>query len=158
MPNISSPFGDGVGAILGATLLWACFEPSVKDKIPDDVRANAISNFVVLNTGLEDGENPIDRINVIVSENDGSVFLDNMIDTGIDMPDQSQQEWNAAAYAKVTVNSERIDNMEQLLVSHIAENKRWQCRIETMLRSMAVSPARVVGRTRVTAGSGGGVG
>ena len=70
-PNISRSLGEGAGAMLGASLLWACFDPAAKDEVADDVRFNVINNFAALETDLPVGENPVERANVVVSETGG---------------------------------------------------------------------------------------
>ena len=60
------------GTILGKALLWSCFDPSVADLVPADIRINAVARFITHNVGmgerrLADDENPIDRIGVVPS-------------------------------------------------------------------------------------------
>lgn len=62
-PCITAIFGRAVGAILGKSVLWACFDPSVADQVPDGMLQNVTRHMINLNTraGFNNDEaNPIE--------------------------------------------------------------------------------------------------
>ena len=75
-PATTAAFDEGVGAILGRALLWACMDPNAAESVSPDIRQAVTSEFIKLETTLEDGENPIERLEVVCSESQGIVNLD----------------------------------------------------------------------------------
>ena len=75
-PNIASVFGSTTAAILGKSLLWACFDPSTADRVSPDIKHDLIAKYIRLETGIADGVNPVEKLEVIPSEQDGAVSLD----------------------------------------------------------------------------------
>lgn len=66
--SITSVFGSAVGAIIGKTLLWACFDSEWQEKVPADIRHICISNFLCLQRNSDNTYNPVERVQVIASE------------------------------------------------------------------------------------------
>ena len=68
-PGVAASFedGDSVAAIIGRTLLWACFEESVVDQVPPDLRHEIVAKYIRLETSNGDEYNPIERVLIIPS-------------------------------------------------------------------------------------------
>ena len=77
-PAITGTFGEAVGAILGKSLLWACFHTPLADVVPGDILHNRVAKFDMLDTDLPVDENPIEKVSVLPSEVDGTVSMDIM--------------------------------------------------------------------------------
>ena len=90
-PNIASVFGSTTAAVLGKALLWACFNPPTADRVLPDIKHELIAKYIQLNTGIADGVNPVEKLEVIPSEQDGAVRLD-AIPNGKHDPDLSYSE------------------------------------------------------------------
>ena len=75
-PSITSSFDEGVGAVLGRALLWAVMDPEYCEVVSSDIRREVTGAFIRLETDLEDGDNPIEKLEVIPSESQGIVNLD----------------------------------------------------------------------------------
>jgi len=77
-PNISSAFDRRVGAILARPLLWAAFDPTWSEMVAPEIRHRIISAFIRLECiDIDDGVNPVSRVEVIASEgNDGNALFD----------------------------------------------------------------------------------
>ena len=64
-PGIAASFEDedtSVAAILGKALLRACFEESVVDQVPPDLRHEIVVEYIRLETSNGDEYNPIERV------------------------------------------------------------------------------------------------
>ena len=111
-PGISGSFGNQVGAILAKSLLWACFDASVQYLVPADIRHRVIAKYILLGSDVADGDNPIEQTEVVSSENNGSVSIDECQDeleegtggTGTrgTRVNWNQAQWMSAIYAKVS--------------------------------------------------------
>ena len=84
-PAICAAFGPGVAKILGLSLLWASFEPSTVDLVPADIRHRVVAKFILLESTVADGVNPVQRVRVVPSEVSGCVSLDEITDNTDDM-------------------------------------------------------------------------
>ena len=93
--GITSIFGSAVGAILGKTLLWACFDSEWQEKVPVDIRHRTISNFICLQRNSDNEYNPIKRVQVIANEGtslcSSSVEDDLLVDDSL--VDDSLVDW-----------------------------------------------------------------
>ena len=115
-PAITSSFNEGIGAILGRALLWACHEPSISELVSPEIRHNVVAKYIMLKVdisldkppNINDNENPIERIEVLVSEMNGSVCMDELRDNeepreaGDRAPRRSVEQWRNAMYAKLS--------------------------------------------------------
>lgn len=81
-PAITQAFGPAVGAILARPLLWACFDAATVELVSPDILNSVNAKFIRLESGLLDGVNPIDRVEVLPSESGGTVSLDEMPEEG----------------------------------------------------------------------------
>ena len=144
-PNITRSFDRKVGAIMGKALLWAVYEPSCQQMIPRDRSRRITRKIADLDLDLEEGENPIHKYEIIASESDGTISLD-------EIPPDDQQigirardaDWKVAMYAKVTNTSQRVTAMQQHGVAELSEIKRKLRLMEGILRSLSVAPARII--------------
>jgi len=157
-PSITASFGEGVGAILGKALLWAVFDPSQQDDLDTDLRRTISANFIRLNTNLNDGDNPIERVEVIPSEQDGVVSLDiipNDPDTFDDRNDgdgvaipaggafgRNTQRWRTAIYAKISTTTSKVTAMEQVQNAAFAKLEKENENLKQMIRTLMLAPAR----------------
>ena len=72
-PSISNIFGSQIVAVLAKPLIWACFEPCMKDAVASDVKRAVVGAFVQFNHQISrnfvtpDGVNPIQRVELIPS-------------------------------------------------------------------------------------------
>ena len=80
-PGITASFGPGIGKILGAALLWASYDPSMIDSVPDDICHSVVPKFILLKSTLPDKVNSIDKILIVANEIDGTGSLDKKIDS-----------------------------------------------------------------------------
>jgi hypothetical protein len=60
--GISDSFGNDnkIADVLGPVLLWACFEPTVRDRVPENIRTRVEEAFASICV-LEDGVNPVQK-------------------------------------------------------------------------------------------------
>ena len=163
-PSITSVFGPKVGAVLGKVLLWACFEATVVDQVAPDIRHNVIAKLITKNTGLPDGENPIERVQVLPSEVDGCVSLDEAPnEEGIEPGDngaatalaRNNVQWRAQMVTKVADVRAKVTHLQQHQISQFALLLRRQKRLEEMVRQLLLAPARVITRSSSSRISGG---
>ena len=75
-PNLTSSFGQYVGAILARPLVWACYDPTWSEGVAPEIQFRIIRAFTRLGRDFLEGFNPIRRAKVIASEVGGSVNLD----------------------------------------------------------------------------------
>ena len=64
----TAAFDEGVGVILGCALLWACMDPNAAESVSPDIHQAVTSKFIKLKITVEDGENPIKRLEAVYSE------------------------------------------------------------------------------------------
>lgn len=135
-PGISTSFGVAVGAILAKSLLWACFEPSTIEPVPSSILNRAVSKFILLESPIADGVNPIERVEVIASEFGGTINLDEIPNevpegataTATAIPggvgggggDRMSQQWRNAIYAKVSNIQTNVTAMQNLNIAKFA--------------------------------------
>jgi hypothetical protein len=77
-PNIAQVYGEEVAAILGNALLWAIFDDESSARVPPQIctRVMAAYNSLDAQHWLQNGENPIKKIQLVTSGNEGEVHLD----------------------------------------------------------------------------------
>ena len=63
-PGVTGSFSPGVAVILGRALVWCCFEPSAFDLVPPGLRQATIQKVMSLDSNIEEGCNPVRRIEV----------------------------------------------------------------------------------------------
>ena len=149
-PAIRASFGQGVAAILGKALLWSCcYDPSVADLVPPDIRQRAISAFITHNVGLgdnrlTDGTNPIERIGVYPSEVNGNVSLDQVEDEeGQDGSARARTaaQWRVSIYARTASMSRSVTEIQNQHRSDMMEIKRRLRKLEQMVHTLVSRPA-----------------
>lgn len=150
-PNITGAFDSTVGAILAKPLIWACYDQATKDKVPIDLYMSVtqkINRLDLEDDGLEDGENPIKKYELIPSLNDSRVDLDEIPegDTDIDLGRISARssDWRIGMYAKVRTIAERVTEIQHHDVAKLAAIEKRLKTIESIVRAVAVAPARVI--------------
>ena len=147
-PAITASFGAAVGNILAKALLWACYEPSQVDLVPADLCHNVTSRFILLESTLADGINPIEKVEVIASQMGGTISLDEIPDdalngrAGQNLALRTNVQWRNAIYAKVASISLKVTEMQNQQIAHIADVDRRLRRLTQMVRGIAVAPAR----------------
>jgi hypothetical protein len=148
-PAISESFGDKVGRILAKPLLWACFDASTVDLVPSTIRHSVTGKFIRLKSTIPDGVNPIDKVEVIASECGGNVSLDEIPNEegggdgdGGSALVRSNTQWRTAIYAKASGTSVRVTEMQNNQLAEFAELKRRLKRMEEIIRSIQLAPAR----------------
>jgi hypothetical protein len=149
-PAISESFGDKVRQILAKPLLWACFDASTVDLVPSTIRQSVIAKFIRLESTIPDGVNPIDKVEVIASECGGNVShsLDEIPNEGGDGGGggsalvRSNTHWRTAIYAKASGTSVRVTELQNNQLAEFAELKRRLKRMEEIIRSIQLAPAR----------------
>ena len=69
-PHITSVFGNKVVAILAKPLLWACFSKTFSERVQPEICNRICGQFIQLEREgyLEDGVNPVERVEVIPNE------------------------------------------------------------------------------------------
>lgn len=149
-PNIAGAFDHRVAAILAKPLLWACFEPNVMTEVPNELYQTVCGKIRASNLNLEQGVNPIEKVELIPSQTDGNVDMDEVpLDEGEIAAGggtfRRNQEMNVAVYAKVRRTAERVVEMQHLEVTEFAELKKRLIKLERMIHSLCVAPARIVG-------------
>ena len=162
-PGIASSWNHEIAAIFAKPILWACFDADAADLISDDVRRQVVSNFIRLDTGLLDGDNPVKKIEVIASESEGSVALDELVDDDVDEQGEGGGargggigrngiQWRTGIYAKLCSTQAKVGDIHNHQVARFAELERRIRRMESCVRILAASPSRgiVVGTTRRT--------
>ncbi|KAL9179019.1 hypothetical protein ACHAXT_011992 [Thalassiosira profunda] len=110
-PAIRARFDDGVAAILARPLLWACLDAELVQMVPPGIRLrvlNALQGAAAPNT-LAPGENPVEKVLMYASENDGDVTFDEVpsnLTHGGTVGGGADAEWRNVVMAKVS-NVER---------------------------------------------------
>lgn len=76
-PNIANRMGSPIAALLGKCLLWAIMSdvPSLREHLPSLHATRVRTLFHHLQTDLQEGENPIDKVYVNVTGHEGAVFI-----------------------------------------------------------------------------------
>ena len=175
-PNIAGSFDNTVAAILAKPLVWACYEPSTIEEVPVDLYARVTTKIGALNlesVNFEAGENPIKKVEIIPSQTDGNVDMDeipadddeevlNAADALVAVAGggggggggfRRDREMRARVYAKVRTISERVVAMQHHEVTEFADMKRRMKKLERMIHAISVSPARVVGAATTRRGT-----
>ena len=128
--------------------------------VPPDIRHDRIAKFTLLETDIEDGLNPIVKVQIIASEVNGQVSLDQLPTDG-DNGDgatggtplaQLTTQWRTSILSKTQSMQVAVDTMHQQQIAEFALLKRRQKRLEEMIRGMIVAPARRAGPLIVVGG------
>lgn len=101
---------------------------------------------------MPDGENPIERVQVVPSEVDGTVSMDEAPnEEGIEPGEnagaatalaRNNVQWRAQMVTKVADIRSKVTQLQQNQISQFAALLRRQKRLEEMIRQMLVAPAR----------------
>ena len=68
-PHIQSMFGEKVTAILGTSLLWACFNETIAERVHPSIRNRICGAFISLQQeGCTNGVNPVEKVELIPNE------------------------------------------------------------------------------------------
>jgi len=155
-PSITSSFDEGVGAVLGRALLWAVMDPEYCEVVSSDIRREVTGAFIRLETDLVDGDNPIEKLEVIPSESQGIVNLD-VVPSGEQADFDAARgiggtnsnaaniQWRNVIYAKLQSTQETVRDLQNHQVAKMAMMDTRVRHIESMTRQLSISPARLLG-------------
>ena len=119
-----------------------------------------------METTLEDGENPIERLEVVCSESQGIVNLDVIPSAeqadfeaanggggvlgvgGGGGSNAAAMQWRHVIYAKINSTQTKVTEIEDFQVSKLAQLENRIRNIERMTHALSVSPARIIRRGR----------
>ena len=146
-PGMRECFGNAVAAILAMPLLWACLDTACASMVPESIHArvlNALQGAAERNT-LPTGENCVDKVLTLVSENEGEVSFDEVpSNNSTGMVDgstgRSDAEWRNVMFAKVASVERTGVEMQNAIASHYAETTRNLLRMDRNIKRIAVSP------------------
>jgi hypothetical protein len=133
-PAISESFGEEVGTILAKPLLWACFDAATVNLVPSTIRHSVVAKFIRLESGVPDGENPIDKVEVIVVESGGTVSLDEIPNEDGIAGDgnggtngsalvRSNAQWRTAIYARCSGTAVKVTEVQNNQLAEFAALK-----------------------------------
>jgi len=77
-PNIKKRFPREVALILGYALMWVIFSPNGKDVVPESIYDRVTMAFASVRRG-DENLNPIRKIPLVVTGNDGQVYIVNLL-------------------------------------------------------------------------------
>jgi hypothetical protein len=82
VPNISNQLGPTLAVILGTALLWYVFSPEGDQDVPAHLHERAMGayNQLPANQRAPVDENPVEKIPVVISGNEGEVGVDEIPD------------------------------------------------------------------------------
>ena len=169
--RIAHVLNPQVAAILAKPLLWACFEDSMSDAVPANIKREVVASYIGLQSGLPEGTNPIKKVQMIPSESNGQVSFDELVD--FEEEDgagggggtaarrvgnsRSHQQWMNAVYAKLCSIQNKVDEVENRQITFISRFERKLQRVETLATRAAMTPIsrrRPVQRTTNPGGQG----
>jgi len=127
--------------------------------VSPDILNSVNAKFIRLESGLLDGVNLINRVEVLPSESGGTVSLDDEMpeegggDPMDDGPNgernalvRSNTQWHTAIYAKVSGTGRRVTEMQNFMIAEFAVMKAQARRTEEIVRGMSYAPARRITR------------
>ena len=157
-PACTGMFGAAVGAILAKSLLWACYDPAMMDLVPPDIRQDVCRKFIQVDSTLDNGENPIERVEVVVSQHNGTVCFDEISNEDredgvaiaggggrIGGSSRVNEVWRNAMYAKLSNTQTVVKESHNFSVLKLAEVEKRLKRLESNIRILTTAPARRVG-------------
>eukprot|EP00957_Ditylum_brightwellii_P041175 3117040-Ditylum_brightwellii.AAC.1 len=158
-PGITSVFGIEVSAILRKVLLWAANDNNgIAENIPATLQASTVRKLLQSPAAHGRGNdfNPIERVKVIPSQQDGAVSMDIIPNEGAypkrDGPHaggpplaQHNALWKSAIYAKLTNTHTKVSDLQNHVVAELAELKRNNRRLTEMVWTLMVAPDCVIG-------------
>ena len=81
-PKISEFFGDEAGGriaeVLGTALLWACFEPTMEDRVPQFILDRVKSEYSVIRPEAFDDVNPVEKIRLVIYRAGETLLIDEL--------------------------------------------------------------------------------
>ena len=116
-PSIAAVYGIKVAAILAKPLLWACFDVDRAGMVPEGIRSRILRACEDVAGSLPQGENPVERVRLYVTENDGVVIFDEIPNDGViatigERGGASDIEWKNAVFAKVSKIAQDITEIK----------------------------------------------
>jgi len=80
VPNITQHFAPQIALVLGRAVLWAAFNPQTSDYVPTIIRQRIQTFYTAFVRGsLPEEENPIRKVQLVASELEGVLFLDELV-------------------------------------------------------------------------------
>eukprot|EP00536_Pseudo-nitzschia_multiseries_P017212 jgi/Psemu1/49852/gm1.49852_g len=126
-------FGPTAGATLAKPLLWACFDGAAVDMVPPGLKGQILYRYQLLEGQMEDEEvNPIQKVQVIASNNDGAVSLDEIPSTEAGIARGARgghgEKWKNIIYAKMCTTCTTQNHVSEIRNHNIAEmaEMKWQ--------------------------------
>lgn len=120
-PSINDRFGDKIAFVLGKALLWACFS-DVSGWVPENLREQIIQAYNAQRQ-LEEGVNPVEKVSLVVSNNNGQTLL-----TEVNMNEQ-----NEGQPGQPPIGS---NDVRQMLHAILAQNTNGQRQTNEAVRSL----------------------
>ena len=77
-------------AVFGKAILWACFDPSVRDHVPKSIRERVISQYEAIRL-LDANTNPVQKISLVIAGHEGQLFIDELNDPDEPASDNAAQ-------------------------------------------------------------------
>jgi hypothetical protein len=80
VPNISNNYDPAIALVLGRAVLWAAFNPETSEYVPANIRQRINTHYTDYVRGsLTADENPVHKVQLIASELEGVLFLDELV-------------------------------------------------------------------------------
>ena len=142
--------------------LGLCMDPNAAESVSPDIRQAVTSEFIKLETTLEDGENPIERLEVVCSESQGIVNLDVIPSAeqadfeaanggggvlgvgGGGGSNAAAMQWQHVIYAKINSTQTKVTEIEDFQVSKLTQLENWIQHIKQMTHALSVAPAQII--------------
>ena len=126
-PSIAVVYGIKVAAILAKQLLRACFDVDHADMVPEGIRSRILRACKDVAGSLPQGTDPVERVHLYVTENDGVVIFDEILNDRViatigEHGGASDIEWKNVVFAKVSKiaqDTTEIKNTADMLHSEV---------------------------------------
>ena len=76
VPNVARRLPHDVSVVLGTALMWYVFAPEGQNDVPQNIRDRVKNAYVTVNNQLEEDDNPIAKIPLVITGNEGEVYMD----------------------------------------------------------------------------------
>jgi hypothetical protein len=154
VPNIRARFPADVATVLAKPLLWMLFS-SERNYLPQAMRdriQTAYNNIRVLPAG----ENPVKKLLLVVTGNEGEVFLDEVGNDQNQMFRQSnERDQLLALHSQISALRRAVEDLKAIEQQHRVEGRREFETLQANLRRIAIQP--VVRRAAANGPNGGAV-
>ena len=167
VPNIAHEFDRAIALVLGRALLWRIFDPDESNVVPDFTRLRVTNAYRDLGERcqLDDGENPVQKLPLMVTGDDAEVIIDLIFDDydddgngrnadGADMDGRRVRrrvQDEQVRYMNSQMLSLRRDNADLRTEFH-RHNERQERTLGTInrnFRHLASNPMRMLGANRI---------